>query len=210
MKTRLFTITALLCLVGTLFSVSVQAQEVNKIDAFTSSSKRLKVDSIIVFKNQAFIYWNEFWKDEMEVLAYRIKWKTATDATYQDSVNLRPYVNKVEMVDTIQPLNENTKYTGQIYRNWNGRLFIVDFPFNTPPLPNRIISYAPRIKLTGSVTGYEVFTIDGKQILSTNLSGRSSAAASVYNFIKNPGLYIINVKGVNGRVLQSEKILIGG
>ena len=213
MKTRMIHIIALLCLSGAVLAGFGQGEAVNKIDAFSSASSRhsLKVDSILVYKTKALVFWSEYWEDDMDVLSYWLKWGQG-DSTlpFNDSINIKPYEEKVKRIDTLQPLTENTEYHGLFYRDYNRKQFNVAFEFNTLPLSNTILAAAPAIKIAGRVAGYEIFTINGKQILSTNKSHQNSITASVVRICKNPGLYIINTIGVSGRVLQSEKILIGG
>lgn len=200
----------LLGISGALIFATAQDEEFNKIDAFTSASKRLKIDSVIVFKTKAFVYWNEYWEDDMEVLAYRLKWGT-TATSFQDSLNLEPYEAKIQNVDTLQPLAENTEYVAQFYRDYNRKQYNLEFPFNTPPLPNKVIrsAAAHQLQFTGNVTGIDIYTVDGRQVFS-NYFDRNTMPAAIFRSVKKPGLYIVNFTGVNGSTIRSEKVLIGG
>ncbi|MBN1758730.1 MAG: T9SS type A sorting domain-containing protein [Chitinispirillaceae bacterium] len=198
-----------LCILGFTFSVSAQSEEFNKIDAFTSATKYLRIDSILVYKTKAIVFWNEYWPDDdMEVLVYQLRWGTR-GSPFQDSLNLKPYIEKVTNIDTIEPIVENTEYNGQFNRDYNRKQINVDFRFNTPPLPNKTINNRPVVFPSGKISRVKIFTIEGKLIATGNVKGGKVTQTLLRSILRNPGLYIVNLNGKNGRVLRAEKILIG-
>ena len=193
---------------GSVIAVSAQSEVPNKIDAFTSATKSLKIDSIIVYKTKALVYWKEYWPDDMEVQVYQLKWGPKS-SSFEDSLNLQPFKEKTIRVDTIQPLVENTEYIGQFNRDYNRKLYNHDFLFNTPPLPNKISFSRPSLNRPSKIAGIAIHTIDGKLISTRNISSRSAITASVDDVVRSPGLYIINITDLHGDILAAETILVG-
>ena len=198
-------------ILGFVVSISAQSDEFNKIDAFTSATKYLRIDSVLVYKTKAIIYWNEYWPDDMEVLVYQFKWGKV-GSQFEDSINLEPYIEKTTNIDTIQPLVENTRYYGQINRDYNRRKFNVDFPFNTPPLPNKVTNNKPAVFLpSGKISGMDVFSIEGKRIATTAIPDGNLAPAMhlLHESVRSPGLYVVNFRGKNGSIVRTRKMLFG-
>ena len=102
-----------------------------KIDAFTSASRVLKVDSVTVYDTFAVVFWWEYWKDSSAVDAYRIEYGLSSDSL-KDTLNLKGYTNQVNLVDTIHPLLPGTAYYARFYREFNrGEPKITPFQFTT-------------------------------------------------------------------------------
>ena len=199
----------LLLVTGILVLVAAEPGEYNKIDAFTSATKYLKVDSIIVYRNKAIVYWYEWWEEDITVRVYQLRWGLKSSASFDDSLDLKGYQNKTHLVDTIQPLTDSTEYTGQFNRNWKGKLFNFDFTFNTPPMQTGISFSRPQLSRPSKMAGIAIHTIDGKLIATRNVSRRSAIAASVGSAVRTPGLYIVNIMDMHGNLLAAETILTG-
>ena len=100
----------------------------NKIDVFTSASKMLKVDSIVVYDTFAVVTWWEKWSDS-GVTSYQIEY--GLDSTQLTNiVELKPYIEQIHRSDTIHPLLPNTPYYLRFYRDYHqGTIRITNIPF---------------------------------------------------------------------------------
>ncbi len=108
-----------------------------KIDGFTSATRKLTVDSIIVFHDHAEVYWEEYYDGkDPQIVAYRIEWGK-TEGTYTDTLNLKPFEPKTDIITTIPNLEPNTTYYCQFYRDWHGTIKKTPFSFTTPSKPEQ-------------------------------------------------------------------------
>lgn len=184
--------------------------EYNKVDGFTSATYKLRVDSILVFRDHADVYWWEFYPDTADILKYQIEWGTTDSVTYTDTLRLQPYKNKIQNIAKIMNLKDSTAYFAQFHRDWHGTVKKNKFILNTPPMANsirqaRIPRFMPSSK---NVTGVELYTLNGKRVFLGDIkkgvdvgSLRPSAAA--------PGLYIVNYTGAAKNIVGTEMRVFG-
>ncbi|MCX7726252.1 MAG: hypothetical protein N2053_05335 [Chitinispirillaceae bacterium] len=100
-----------------------------KVDAFTSASKYLKIDSILVYSDSAIVYWWDYYNNGD---VHLIKWGT-TKEVYTDSIDLLPFVEKTRVQTVIKPLTPETHYYAEFFRVYNrGKPVRTMFEFTTP------------------------------------------------------------------------------
>lgn len=105
-----------------------------KVDGFTSATRKLRVDSVLVYRDSALVYWWEYYELDADVLQYRIEWgKDPTNFT--DTLELKPYVFRTVTISTIPNLEPSTTYYAQFYRDWHGTVKKTTFNFTTPNPP---------------------------------------------------------------------------
>ncbi len=187
-----------------------------KVDAFTSASRKLNVDSGWVYRDKAVLYWVEYYECDFDVAAYFIRWGTQP-GVFTDTLKLLDreqvpelyYAHQTTNAATITGLAENTAYYAQFYRDYKYKGYITDFRFNTPPLPRyNVIHPRPlRLRSAEAVTGVDLYSINGR-LLRHIAVDRSTDLSNIWSSLRLSGLYVVKYSG-DSRVIGSEKILFG-
>lgn len=100
-----------------------------KIDAFTSASKYLKIDSVLVYSDSAIVYWWDYYNNGD---LHLIKWGTNSEV-YTDSIDLIPFDEKTRVQTTLRSLTPETHYYAEFFRVYNrGNPVRTKFEFTTP------------------------------------------------------------------------------
>lgn len=183
--------------------------EYNKVDGFTSASFKLRVDSILVYRTYAEVYWWEFYELDADIIKYCIEW--GKDSTkFTETVELRPYIFKTITKTRIEPLTDSTAYFAQFHRDWHGTVKKTPFKFNTPPLPNSIRQVrSPRFASPSkNVTGIDLYTVSGKRVFHADIS-KGVDATTIKPQVAAPGLYIMNYTDAANGIVKSEKSFFG-
>jgi hypothetical protein len=184
--------------------------EVNKIDGFTSASIKLMVDSVLVYRDHADVYWWEKYPDSVEILKYQIEWGTKDSIHYTDTLKLQPYKKLTRYVAKIQPLNDSTTYFAQFHRDYHGTVKYTKFSFNTPPLQNSVRhTLRPWVMPSSkNITGLDMYTMSGRRVFHADIA-RNVDAGSIRPQVSAPGLYIVNYTGAGNKLVNSEMSLFG-
>jgi hypothetical protein len=165
-----------------------------------------------VSKNYAVINWKEYWKQDIKVHIYSIKWGKK-GGIFTDSLNLLPYDSGVVNSDTLHSLTESTEYWAEFNRDYNRKLYQDTFYFNTPTLPTvppvSVItpSVKPHSSLLDNARFLDLYSANGKRVFHTALNSLNQITIH-QNSIKTPGMYIACYKNSNNQTLISEKLLI--
>jgi|GEM_PF-4490869 len=191
-----------------LISIADAADNYITIDAFTSASRRMRVDTARIYPDHADIYWWEYYEQDAKVLEYKIKW--GTDAgVMTDSLDLRPYTEKVTNLATITPLQENTHYYAQFYREYNRRAYITNFEFTTP-LPIAVIrdnAVSRSSNVGANVSAIDLYTMDGRRVMVMPVESAVSAG-SLFRSAGLSGLFVAKYIAKSGNTVKTESILI--
>lgn len=177
------------------------------IDAFTSASRRMRVDTARIYSDHADIYWWEFYEQDAKVLEYKIKW--GTDAgVMTDSLELKPYTAKVTNLTTMAPLQENTHYYAQFYRDYNRRAYITNFEFTTP-IHTAVIrdNVVPRSSgISANVGAVALYTVDGRRVMVMPVESAVSAG-SLFRSAGLSGLFVARYIAKSGNTIRTESLL---
>ena len=187
-----FLIVCIFILITFVRHTPAQPQEdVNTFDAFTSASKRLKIEGGTISKTSASILWNEWWEDDFHVDAYLLLWGKE-NGNFSDTLNLKPYVNKTTNTAVLESLEENTTYYARFCRVFEDSAYITDFYFNTPPLPPAVKTPAPiyRTRQNAAILSFSIYSLDGKSMCRRSSISPDYQMHSVLN-PSTSGTYLI-------------------